>query len=83
MQMLLLLQLILACDQVLKFAFCILHFTDSLDSSVCPLPYNRTVNSETFRGCLDSAEMAEVRSLWLFAAGCFGGVFLVLLGELG
>ncbi|XP_023177753.1 immunoglobulin superfamily containing leucine-rich repeat protein 2 isoform X1 [Drosophila hydei] len=52
---------------------------DSLDSSACPLPYNRTVNSETFRSCLDSVELAETRSLWLFAAGCFGGVILVLL----
>ncbi|EDW61497.1 leucine-rich repeat-containing protein 4B [Drosophila virilis] len=52
---------------------------EALDSDSCPLPYNRTVDSPTFRSCVDSAELAETRSLWLFAAGCFGGVILVLL----
>ncbi|ALC42056.1 Lapsyn [Drosophila busckii] len=52
---------------------------DTLESSICPLPYNQTVDSATFHSCLNSVEQAKTRSLWLFAAGCFGGVFLVLL----
>ncbi|EDW02187.1 leucine-rich repeat-containing protein 4B [Drosophila grimshawi] len=51
----------------------------AIDSDVCPLPYNRTVDSSTFSSCLASAELAETRSFWLFAAGCCGGVALVLL----
>lgn len=70
--------LILASDQVSNFDF---HSAEALDSDSCPLPYNRTVDSPTFRSCVDSAELAETRSLWLFAAGCFGGVILVLLGK--
>ncbi|EDW74655.1 uncharacterized protein Dwil_GK15793 [Drosophila willistoni] len=52
---------------------------EKLDSSVCPLPYNRTIDSETFHSCQTSVELAEARSLWLFGAGCFGGVIFVLL----
>ncbi|XP_034478800.1 leucine-rich repeat-containing protein 4B [Drosophila innubila] len=52
---------------------------EALDGDACPLNYNRTVDSPTFHSCLASAELAETRSFWLFAAGCFGGSFLVLL----
>ncbi|KAH8371674.1 hypothetical protein KR093_008439 [Drosophila rubida] len=52
---------------------------EALDSDACPLNYNRTVDSPTFHSCLTSAELAETRSFWLFAAGCFGGCLLVLL----
>ncbi|KAH8407562.1 hypothetical protein KR222_005740 [Zaprionus bogoriensis] len=52
---------------------------EALDSNACPLPYNRTVDSPTFLGCVASAELAETRSFWTFAAGCFGGAALVLI----
>ncbi|XP_034110399.1 tsukushi isoform X1 [Drosophila albomicans] len=52
---------------------------EALDSNACPLNYNRTVDSPTFHSCLTSAELAETRGFWLFAAGCFGGSLLVLL----
>ncbi|KAH8269420.1 hypothetical protein KR018_002792 [Drosophila ironensis] len=52
---------------------------EALDIRECPLPYNRTIHSATFASCQTSVERAETRSLWLFAAGCFGGVCFVLL----
>ncbi|BFG05759.1 asporin [Drosophila madeirensis] len=52
---------------------------EAINIDSCPLPYNRTIHSETFRTCLSTVELAVSRSLWLFAAGCFGGVCFVLL----
>ncbi|KAH8290221.1 hypothetical protein KR054_001104 [Drosophila jambulina] len=52
---------------------------EALDIRECPLPYNRTIHSATFASCQTTVELYETRSFWLFAAGCFGGVFLVLL----
>ncbi|KAH8400900.1 hypothetical protein KR009_001678 [Drosophila setifemur] len=54
---------------------------EALDIRECPLPYNRTIHSPTFATCLTSVQLAETKSFWLFAAGCFGGGILVLLGE--
>lgn len=52
---------------------------EALDIRECPLPYNRTIHSETFASCQTTVELAESRSIWLFGAGCFGGVCIVLL----
>ncbi|XP_043066845.1 leucine-rich repeat-containing protein 4C [Drosophila bipectinata] len=52
---------------------------EALDVRECPLPYNRTIHSETFASCQTSVQLAETKNLWLFAAVCFGGVSFVLL----
>ncbi|KAH8263954.1 hypothetical protein KR038_010328 [Drosophila bunnanda] len=52
---------------------------EALDIRECPLPYNRTIHSATFASCQTTVELNETRSLWLFAAGCFGGVCFVLI----
>jgi len=67
--------LILAHDQLA------IPFSEALDIRECPLPYNRTIHSETFASCQTTVELAESRSIWLFGAGCFGGVCIVLLSE--
>lgn len=69
------------CESVANFGMSPLPLADALDGDACPLPYNRTVDAPTFRDCLASAELAEVRHFWIFTAGCFGGVLLVMLGE--
>ncbi|XP_061396532.1 leucine-rich repeat-containing protein 40 [Musca vetustissima] len=52
---------------------------DTLDPSVCPLPYNFTIDSETFHTCKTSVAKAEARNLWMFVAGCCGGILVVIL----
>ncbi|XP_075167888.1 leucine-rich repeat activity-regulated protein at synapses [Haematobia irritans] len=52
---------------------------ETFDPSICPLPYNLTIDSETFQTCKTSVAKAEARSLWIFIAGCAGGILVVLL----
>ncbi|XP_037824097.1 leucine-rich repeat-containing protein 4B-like [Lucilia sericata] len=50
-----------------------------LETSICPLPYNFTIDSETFQTCKTTVKIAEARSMWMLVAGCAGGVLAVIL----
>nr|XP_013119078.1 unnamed protein product [Stomoxys calcitrans] len=52
---------------------------ETFDNSICPLPYNFTIDSETFQTCKTSVAKAEARNLGIFVTGCAGGILVVIL----